>query len=271
MSGQVVCSQYNQAERVDQLRVFSAADGSLTWKSKEEWSGYGALAVDATHVYAMAHFKIQAYDLNNGHLLWESQEFPSHRSYDLRLDGEMLYVRDRPDKTYYLDVNTGDILDSVLLPTGEGFWLLAQLPTFDLHTSQTELRAVDKATQRVLWSIGTQGIGSFDQPPVLLGNVLLFGNWEHVLAVDPQTGHVRWRNQDPFFASNFVVVGNFLYALDYNARLVRLDVNTGQETGYIQFEPASTNVSEKRYWVAADRQMLFVSFGDSQELIALGP
>ena len=95
--------------------------------------------------------------------------------------------------------------------------------------------------------------------------------WDNVTALDVRTGQVVWGNRAGAFASNSVVVGDDLYALDGSARLVQLDVQTGWEKGYVQFTPAQTNTSEKRYWVAALGTMFFVSFGDSQELIALGP
>jgi hypothetical protein len=63
----------------------------------------------------------------------------------------------------------------------------------------------------------------------------------------------------------------FLYALDSYARLVQLDVKSGKELGHIQFAPAWTDNSRERYWVAIDGKMVFVSFDDSRELIALGP
>jgi outer membrane protein assembly factor BamB len=114
-------------------------------------------------------------------------------------------------------------------------------------------------------------MGSSWRVPVLVEGVLLVGFWDQVIAIDSRTGQVIWRNQDTPFASNFAVFNDYLYALDYNARLVKLDIKTGQEKGYVQFTPARTNASEKKYSVAADGQMLFISFSDSQELIALGP
>jgi PQQ-like domain len=270
--GRVVCRLYYSGKGSFGLQVFNAADGSLLWKLQEQQPDFGLVAADAKQVYAMVGFKIFAYDLKDGLRLWESQELPSHRNYGLRSDGQKLYVRDTTkDNMYYLDVNTGETLSVSPLSTGDNFRLLAQFPQFDVHTSNRAVRAVDRTTHKALWTTDIGGIWTAPQLPMLLDNMLLVGIWDQVLAIDVQTGQVKWRNQDTPFASSFVMMSGYLYALDYNARLVQLDVKTGQEKGHIQFMPARTSVSDKRYWVAADGQMLFVSFEDSQELIALGP
>jgi len=118
-------------------------------------------------------------------------------------------------------------------------------------------------------------------PPVLLDDLLLLDVRGEVLALDAQSGQIRWRSYDPAhsaetgFVTRVVMAGDTIYALRRDARLVRMDARTGQEMGYIQFAPplfddnpyGGSNV----LGLAGDGQMLFVSFDDSQELIALGP
>jgi outer membrane protein assembly factor BamB len=272
-SGRVVCVSYESKSfsYVTRLRMYDAASGKLVWEVQLRQGGI-FLAIDNERIYVLAHFDIQAYSLNDSQLLWKAQEMPGHAVYFLHSDGEKLYVRDLTNwKVYYLDARTGEQLGSDSLLTGSKFALLAQLPQFDLHTSSRALQAVDKATQQVLWTTDIDKLEPVMRLPVLVDNILLVGIREQVLAIDAQTGQVKWRNKDTPFASNFVVMNGYLYALDEKARLLQLDVKTGQEKGRIQFTPARTSVSDKRYWIAADGQMLFVSFEDSQELIALGP
>lgn len=258
-------------ERGDQLYVLDAASGEILWKSQEE-SRFRPLAADAKRVYTITDWRICAYDLNNGQQLWKSQEMPSHSAYFLDLNGERLQARDTTkNKVYYLNVDTGAILDSASLSANDGSFLLAEFPQLDLHTQHHILQAVDKATQQTLWTTDIKYIGLTKSLPILFEDILLVGGEEWIYAIDTQTGQVKWRNQEHPFASNFAVMNGSLYALDYDARFIQYDIKTGQELGHIQFEPANTNVSEKRYWVAADGQMLFISFSDSQELIALGP
>jgi len=272
ISGRVVYVQGSSNGPVDQLQVLDAASGDLLWRLPEERMGIGQVTVDTKRVYFMADFIIRAHELNDGRRLWQSQEMPPHRTYSLWSNGEKVYAGDlTKGVTYHFDANTGSPLDSDLSATSDGFVLSAQFPQFDLHISDNALQAVDRATYKSLWTTNVTSMGSSWRVPVLVEDVLLVGFWDRVIAIDSRTGQVIWRNQDIPFASNFAVMNGYLYALDYNARLVKLDIKTGQEKGYIQFTPARTNVSEKSYSVAADRQMLFVSFSDSQELIALGP
>ncbi len=274
VSGKVVCLQDDSVGQTYQLQVFDATNGNRQWLSRgKPRAGLGELAADAKRVYVIASFKIHAYDLNDGRPLWESQEMPSHRSYYLYSDGKKLQARDLTKEiAYYFDVSTGTLLDSISLSAGEGFTLLARFPQFDLRTSSRAVQAVDRVTQRPLWTTDMENIGPVKRLPALFDNVLLVGVGEQVFAIDAPTGQVKWRNQDTPFASNFVVTDDgYLYALDYKARLVRFDVKTGQEKEHLQFTPAQANVSKNRYWVATDGQTVFVSFEDSQELIALGP
>lgn len=272
-SDRIICIPFEgeSFSQVNWLRVFDSANGKLVWETQLRRGGT-FLATDSKQVYALASFDIQAYSLNDGQLLWQVKDMPGHTTYFLHSDGEKLYVRDLTNwKVYYLDARTGEQLGSDSLLTGNKFALLAQLPQFDLYTSSRELRAVNKVTQHVLWTTDIDKLGPVMRLPILIDNTLLIGIRGHVFAIDEQTGQVKWRNKNTPFASNFVVTNGYLYALDENARLLQLDVKTGQEKGYVQFTPAHTSLSDKQYWVAADGQMLFVSFGDSQELIALGP
>ncbi len=268
--GQVLCTSYDFANKITRLLAFDATKGNLQWEAKGKPGG-SELATDVEQVYFINPFEIRAYALEGGQQLWTTQVLP-HRAYRLYSDGERLYVRDQTHwEVYYLDVQTGDKLGESSLLTGDEFILLARTSWVDLYTNRTQLKAVDANSQQLLWLTDIGNIGPIRNRPVLFNDILLVGVQEPVFAIDLQTGYVKWNNKGKPFASNFVVADGFVYALDHDARLVQWDVQTGQETGYLQFTPAQVNTVENRYWVATDGQMLFVSFDDSQELIALGP
>jgi outer membrane protein assembly factor BamB len=230
-------------------------------------------------------FEIQAYDIENGQQLWD-KSVPI-KAGEFHPDQGTLHVlevgRGGPWMLYAFDGRTGDMLSSEALPTLDDFSLFARLPQFDLYhgyEASLRLRAVDPVTQQVLWSVRDPKIFSaLGWPPVVLDNVLL-AEGDEIVAFDMQSGRVRWRTGDPartphtpLLATNVVVMNDSLYALRYDGRLVRLDPRTGQETGYIQFLPTLPDQSpiDKFFALATDGKMLFVSFDDSNELIALGP
>ena len=132
----------------------------------------------------------------------------------------------------------------------------------------------------MLWQVKVPELVSFlSWPPVLLDDVLLIDPGEQVIAFDAQSGQMLWKqgggtdSTDSLFATKAVLMSGSLYALRFDGRLMRFDPKTGKETGYIQFMPHLPTYSprDKFFSLASDGQMLFISFDDSQELIALGP
>jgi len=272
LPGWVVHSKWNAEQITGQLQVRDATDGNLVWESTEKQGlCVDFLAVDNKRVYVHDGNEILAYDLESGERLWVSR-VQWHRGYNLHLENGMLGVHNvQESEVHYLDVYTGEELDRVSLATEEGFLLLGRFPQMDLYRTPATLRAVDAATGQLLWETGgITAIWHTYTRPTLVNDVFLVGYGGGITVVDVQTGRIKWENRG-HFVSNFVAMNDALYALDPHARLVRLDIETGQEIGYLQFTPDQTNYKENRYWVASDGQRLFVYFGDSRELIALGP
>jgi len=276
VSGQVVYAEYDSSGILNRLRVLDAASGSLSWETPWDWNNSRPLAVDTERVYYEVDFKLRAYSLDEGVLLWETKDLLPFRGYWMYSDGETLCMRGWPDlEGHYFDVHTGEEVGYKSFAIGDGF-VVEEFPSFVLHTSPWTLQAMDPTTQQVLWKINTGGPGYFLRRPELFNDTLLTGESEVLFALDVRTGQIKWQNMERPFASDWLAVNDSIYALDYNARLIRLDIETGQETGYIQFTPATECLangycSVRYYFVAADGQMFFVYFGDSQELIALGP
>lgn len=268
----VIYFKWHAEESTGRLQVRDATSGNLVWESPDKyglWARY--LAADGERTYVHAGNEIQAYDLENGKRLWISQ-VQWHKSYNLYVEKDVLCVHDiEASEIRYLNARTGEELNRLSLVTDDGFPLLARFPQFDLYRTPSTLQAVDAMTQQLLWETRVSAIWHTYERPGLFGNVLLVGMYEPVSAIDVQTGQIKWHNIGKPFASNFVVMNGSLYALNYSAQLVQLDIETGQEMGHLQFTPDQADYSISRYWVATNGQMLFVSFDDSQELIALGP
>ncbi len=288
VSGRVMCLYRDPASVKDYLRVYDAAKGTFLWQVPGK-AGGGYLAADAQRVYLVVMtYEIHAYDLKDGRQLWERQTLP-HKGFWLDPVGDELHAQETGyDWTHLiLDANTGEILSSDSELADDGFAMVARFPQFNLYISYSlphlvrglTLRAVDTATQQTQWEAKDTGFPPLRQPPALVDNVLLIDVQNGIVAFHAQSGKEVWRTRDPnnpgtIFASTSVLVDSSLYALRLDGRLVRLDARTGQEKGYIQFTgimPDPTKAVANFYYLAADGQMLVVSFDDSQELIALGP
>lgn len=252
--------------------------GKALWNSPPV--PFRELAVDSTQVYVRSNeggwYYLHAYALDSGEWLWKKKLAP-HIGYNFYSDGDTLYIHNIDNsEIYHLDPRTGAELGRVTLKTPEGFPLLGQLPGLDFYRTRRTLRVVDAASGRLLWETEIPLIWATRSCPLLVGETLLVGEMEIITALDVRTGHIKWTNledKERWFASNPAVMGGFVYALNYTARLMRIDVETGEEIGYLQFAPEESNPSRYQYWVAADTDtgMVFVAFDDSQELIALGP
>lgn len=280
VAGRVLYLNLNYGENTVQAYVLDASSGTLLWKTPDDL--FYNPAIDAERVYlylqgrGMSGDSIQAYDLDDGRLLWEIPAQP-HRYYNLYSEGDILCVHNLDDEEiWYLDARTGTELRRVTLDIGEGSRLLASFPQFDVYTfaytRPDALLAVDETTRRPLWETEIEHVNAtFTRPVLYQGRLLIIGDWCTITAVDVQTGEVKWDTGDDPLASNFVVANDSLYGIDFEARLVQRDIETGKETGYIQFTPERVDTSTNRYRVAVDGEMVFVFFSDSQELIALGP
>lgn len=271
-SGRVVWIQYT-GDWTRFIKVIDAVTGNLFWEKQLE--GADLLAIDAKRVYVMALFEVHAYDLNSGDELWRTPRLPDHRVYRLVVEGEILYAQDTTQAVIYsFDARTGDRLgtDSVLADE-DGFVLVSSSSSFDLYLGPFAVKLQDKTTQKPLWITRVEHL-NMEVPWILRCPILSFGDIiliGRALALDARTGQIKWDRRDFDIVSNGVVTNDSLYLLDTQARLVRLDVDTGEELGSIQFMPARTRSEDNRYWVAADGPIVFVYFGDSREVIALGP
>jgi outer membrane protein assembly factor BamB len=95
-----------------------------------------------------------------------------------------------------------------------------------------------------------------------------WGTASTLAAVNTDAGNILWQTPRDI-ASNFVVQGNTVYSIDTNAVLTARDAVDGREIGQLRFRGARLDVDHAaQYWVAGNDSMLFVYFGDSQELIA---
>ncbi len=286
VSDRVACLHFDTAIKRLSIQVLNTNDGTLLWEATGvSSSGFGSVYVDRQQLYFESLFEIRAYDLENGQQLWDKSV--SLKGDPLYLNEDKLYALQRgrggPWMLFTFDAATGETLSQKSVSTNDDFFLLYQFPDFDLYFGlqpQSGLRAIDRADQRLRWQSTDKYIYSLPSwPPELFNGMLLIDTGEEVVAFDAQSGQIRWRSLDrahasgPIFVTRAVLMNGALYALCSDGRLIRLDPKTGQETGHLQLTsglptPESAGVF---FSLATDGRMLFVSFSDTKETIALGP
>lgn len=260
-----------------QLQIREAQSGALVWKIQLV-SGAVPVAADNERVYFANRTTLYAYALDDGELLWE-QFLPNGKASCLYIDGERLQVFGVAESRWaYLefDIHTGEPMGYTFDEYLDGWLIAPPYPSFVLlRLPDGQIRAVEKDTQHVFWTTDWGESGPMSRPLIFDDLLLVADGWQ-VHGLDLLTGQTKWQTENSFNASNIVFANESVYALDLHTRLVRLDMRTGQETGYVQFTP--DNITEPSGWyaddlhlIAVDGAMVFVAFGDTHELIALGP
>ena len=246
-----------------QIRALDSGNGEMLWAT--DYGPFISLVSDEERVYVQRMYEIWAYSLLDGQYLWASHVKP-RILYNIWVEDDMLFIAGEGE-LYLLDSRTGKELEHIRLETDDDFPLLTRLGEVDLYKTWRTLRTVERKTGQLLWEVEVGGAMQIHTRPILERDVLLISDEGVVIAIDVRAGVVKWTNRDRPFASNSVVVDGFVYGLDYGARLVQLDIETGQVKGYLQFIPPQLNDSGN--CIASGKEMLFVCFDDSAELIAL--
>ncbi|MCX6071646.1 MAG: PQQ-binding-like beta-propeller repeat protein [Chloroflexi bacterium] len=139
------------------------------------------------------------------------------------------------------------------------------------------MKSVSLDDGRVEWAVSlSEGVR---ENPVFLPQSILIRTGEqsgHVYSIDRNTGALRWQLAREV-VSNISLSGGWVYFLEEDGHLIRLDAGSGEEEVLGTFEgapfmlPPSSGMPAGGYYVSAADElgMVFVLLGDSEELVAL--
>ncbi len=265
-------------KREDRLQVLRGRNGEIHWEVPN-FPYINSLATDGKRLFAAVEWHIRAYDLATGRLLWRTPgSLPGHTGYWLQPEEEDIVVYfksglsvDREEQFIQrYDAQNGTLKTTERIEVPSGVRLMIRTPLVDYWTDGERIWAQNRISGQILWEREIER--RIEHRPILTDSSLIYasGIYAHLYAVDAASGTLQWVYPG-FVVSNFVLSGGILYAVRQDGALVGIDPRTGQEIGFVQFLPAKTNRRSTAYWVAASDGWVFVYFGDSQELIALGP
>lgn len=264
--------------REDQLHVLKARSGETFWEATGFPNIY-YLATGNQRLFAVTRQDLRAYDLARGELVWRtSRPVGGYARYGFQWLGEdvLIYFAEdtslgrREQVLLRYNAQSGKLKEISRFEVSPNVWLVLRSSSADYWTDGRRLWAEDRVSRQIVWEVHLER--RLEYRPVLVGSSLIYasGLYPRLYAVNTTTGALRWTYIDPP-VSNFVLSDDTLYAIRQDGALVGIDPRTGQEIGHIQFFPAKTDTRSTAYWVAASEGWVFVYFGDSQELIALGP
>jgi outer membrane protein assembly factor BamB len=251
--------------------AFNIQDGAPLWQSEVD-SSPAQLLVSNKVLYrgtgGTGH--IQAYDIENGKLLWDTA-LPRARSIvDLyNIDGK-LFANTNNGISFVLS-QEGVILESIRTTNGIFYGTAA---TIYLEESNA-IVSKDKFTGVVRWKLDLEG--TFRHSPIFDKNTIYLrtsGVPNNITySIDQSSGIVNWQLSTNAI-SNLYKSDSVVYYLTVDGYLVSLDSQSGQEIERIEFSPPFELDGYGyigRYYVTADpiNDIVVVSFGDSDQILGI--
>lgn len=230
------------------VSAFDAGSGRLVWRAEvapegedpEDGFGGGLAFLDGRVFAATGFGEVVALGARDGAELWRRDLAAPIRAAPAAADGRVIVVT-RDSAGFALDAATGAIQWRVLGAAGAAGVLGGASPAVGgplalLPFASGELVAVVAATGRRVWSDALTGgrgfagaeVSDVSGDPVIAGVVAIASNATGTMvAIDARTGQRGWRRE--FGSDNSVwTVSNSLFALDRDARLLRLAAVSGE-------------------------------------------
>ena len=237
-----------------------------------------SMVSDGRRLFVAVNWEIRAYDFATGDMLWRTEELPGHTGYDLHLWREdRLKVYSIDDRAWarhaimrVIGTEHGAEKAVVRVEVSGDARLVLDLGRVAYWADGEEFWATEGIFGPEVWRSRLDG-RVYDRPTIIRGLVLVttMGYYSKIIAYDVGTGRIVW-SPGYRFVSNIEVTDGVVYALAEDARLLALDVRTGEVLNSVHFWPAKTDVDVRTnaYHVRRAGEMLLTYFGDSQELIA---
>jgi hypothetical protein len=257
-----------------QVLALNSRTGQQRWAS-EPMGHIHSLTASPTTLFVASTAGITAYDASDGNKRWTSnQPPPAHESYKISFDdGDLYLITDRNARYLYtqIDPETGSVGNfqesSRILSTIDSKYRYTRQP---IDTLWVEDMKSNQAKQTVTRPRSADPIRAND---ILVVPYLkqITSVWHSVTVFDLVSGQVLWECEE-CFASDFAVDNSRLYVIRRDGALAEYDLKTGQMIGSVEFSGVTQiDPDTTLYSIAASNGYVFLYFGDTQELIALGP
>ncbi len=210
-----------------------------------------------------------AFDGNTGHALWR-----------MAYDGISIssvssnVIVGGAGKVTALDGNDGKVLWNTTLQANVTKIILNDRFLYVYGAASNRYYAIDPTNGNILEKL--KGTYTIEQEPSLGNNAYLRNGSGDVLALDKANGQELWKAKANAI-SNLAVTTSFVYVLDRDGSLLKINSQTGIKESITIFSPAPFMLHsngeggfEYPYYVAVDPHIniLFVYLGDSAQLFA---
>ncbi len=166
---------------------------------------------------------------------------------------------------YLLDSENGEVIETLekdieLGFVSNAFWL----------TQMNLIENISSVDSLEFWQ---EKLVDVDQQPLLLDTRIIVRNKSssgtgQVKVLDRRTGEILWETEN-YVISNIVANESLVFFLTQSAELVALDIDSGKMIGSVKFSGQEIKQEDGlAFFVAANREQVFVYLGDSRQLIA---
>jgi outer membrane protein assembly factor BamB len=232
------------------VAAVDAGSGRIVWRASivpegqgsSDGFGGGVAVIDGRLIVATGFGEVLALGVNDGQVIWRRAVGAPIRSAPAVDDGRVVVVT-RDNGALGLRAETGDVLWNIVgTSAGSAGVLQASAPAMAgglavLPFTSGELVAVSAASGRVAWADALAGgrrglaramITDISGDPVIAGIGVFAANASgQMVAIDARSGRRGWLV--PFGSNNPAwVVGQTLFVITDNARLMRLSASTGE-------------------------------------------
>jgi len=262
------------------LRALGVRNGHDEWQVTEEgFYGIRALAADQERIFVGRNRNVVAYQASDGQLSWSmTLNIPDRTGYSFRVTSKLqVYVHPGDSSEIYnLDTASGD-LSSVSrvhsIPDQEARILESDSQEYRLledRGGRYTLRSVDTTSGQLNWEWAMPS--SLKYTPEIIGQRMFLNFGTEIVDLDLSKGRPAWSmSADTKIVSNLALGEHSGCFLQKDAILTCLDLTNGNTIGQVRFHPAVNPSYIEGYWVLVHEEMILIYFGDSGEIVALGP
>jgi outer membrane protein assembly factor BamB len=250
---------------------FNTLDGRQLWQ-QDVVSSPAQLYVSGLILYRGTGGKghIQAYDIENGDLYWETSLPGAHSIVDLYKVNNLLFANTNDDAFFVLSedgliTNSRQTSDRIFFETAQTTYL----------GKSNAIQAKDKTSGLIQWHVDLANM--FEFSPVFEENTIYLRTSgvpnNFIYSIDQTTGTINWQIKTNAL-SNLYKLGPVIYYLTVDGRLNLLDSSNGKQLESIEFSPPFELNGYGYiggYYVTADptNNVIVVSFGDSNQLLGI--
>lgn len=245
---------------------FDSLTGEDVWKTSAGSAGSGTVIATNERVYygTVGLAWVEAYDIENGKLLWKTGLPWAHSVTDLYYAENKIFVY-TADSEFFILSKDGGILGNEF----SSYFVYLEIDNVRYMGDGSAIWAVDVDSAIELWRFEA---GLYVDDPVFDNGTIFIATWDEIYSIDQATEAENWKASGDVL-SNLYIANDKIYFVSEDGYLVALDKSTGDEISKVKFSP-EFDMSVPRsgsFFIAGDPEnnVIAVSFANSSQIMGI--